>query len=197
MILIGLMVGLVICAILAVRAQRLLTAAIWLASASILVSSSLYLLGARELAVIELSVGAGLVTVLFVYAITIASDEAAVEQRSVLPRPLAGGLAVSAVLLLSWLALPLPGQPATTAQATFRQMLWQQRGADVLLQIVLLFIGAVGVLGLLATDHRPPTTGEELAAGSFVPRPIAPLTCEPSSVVQTPEPEAAREEVEV
>jgi uncharacterized MnhB-related membrane protein len=193
-ILIGLMVGLIICAIQALRAARLLSSALWLAATSALVSIVLYTLGAREVAVIELSVGAGLVTVLFVYAITIAGESPA-DQRSVLPRPLVWGLAGGAVLLLGWMALPLIGI-GVAAESTFRHTLWQQRSADVLVQIVLLFAGAIGVLGLLATDHRPPTTDEELAAGSFVPHPIAQFKGEPSSCVQTPEPEGTLEEVE-
>ncbi|MHB1482597.1 MAG: hydrogenase subunit MbhD domain-containing protein, partial [Bellilinea sp.] len=59
----------IVCAILAVRASRLLVSALWLAATSALVALEMYLLGAPEIAVIELSVGAGLVTILFVFAI--------------------------------------------------------------------------------------------------------------------------------
>jgi uncharacterized MnhB-related membrane protein len=162
MLYIWLTLGLVICAIQALRAARLLTAALWLGATSALLSIALYSLGAREVAVIELSVGAGLVTVLFVYAISVAGDEATTERRSVLPRPLAWGLVGGAVLLLGWMALPQIGVPVAAAESTFRHTLWQQRSADVLVQIVLLFVGVIGVLGLLATDHRPPTTDQHL-----------------------------------
>jgi uncharacterized MnhB-related membrane protein len=181
--------GLVVCAIQALRAARLLASALWLAAVSALLSIALYTLGAHEVAVIELSVGAGLITVLFVYAITVAGDDATIERRSVLPRPLAWGLAGGTALVLGWLVLPLPGLSATAAEATFKQMLWQQRGADALLQIVLLFIGAVGVLGILA-DHQPSTINAEI-------RSLASPVGQPAPFVQTPEPEAAPEEVEV
>jgi uncharacterized MnhB-related membrane protein len=181
--------GLVVCAIQALRAARLLASALWLAAVSALLSIALYTLGAHEVAVIELSVGAGLITVLFVYAITVAGDDATIERRSVLPRLLAWGLAGGTVLLLGWLVLPLPGLPATAAEATFKQMLWQQRGADALLQIVLLFIGAVGVLGLLA-DHQPSTIKAET-------RSLASPAGQPAPFVQMPKPGAAPEEVEV
>jgi uncharacterized MnhB-related membrane protein len=68
-------VGLLVCAVQAVRVQRLLNSALWLAGASALVALLIYMLGAPEVAVIELSVGAGLVTVLFVFAINIAGEE--------------------------------------------------------------------------------------------------------------------------
>ena len=85
-----LLVGIVICALGAVRSRRLLVSALWLAGCSAMVAVMMYLLGAREVAVIELSVGAGLVTVLFVFAINIAGEEIKVV-RSILPRPLAWG----------------------------------------------------------------------------------------------------------
>ncbi len=64
-----------ICAFMAFRTPRLLISALWLAGCSAILSILLYLMGAYQVAVIELSVGAGLVTVLFVFAISIAGDE--------------------------------------------------------------------------------------------------------------------------
>jgi NADH:ubiquinone oxidoreductase subunit 6 (subunit J) len=60
-----------ICAVQAVRARRLLHAALWLAGVSAMASLLIYGLGARQAAVIELSVGAGLVFILFVFAISV------------------------------------------------------------------------------------------------------------------------------
>ncbi len=73
------------CAIMAIIAKKLLSSAIWLAGTSALVALLIYLLGAPEVAVIELSVGAGLVTVLFVFAINIAGDEP-IKLRAIPPR---------------------------------------------------------------------------------------------------------------
>lgn len=66
--------GAVICALQAVRACRLLPAAIWLAGVSALTSLRLYSFGTREVAVVELSVGAGLVIILFVFAMSLAGE---------------------------------------------------------------------------------------------------------------------------
>lgn len=151
----------------AIRARRLLTSAIWLAGVSALVSIVLYLLGAHQVAVIELSVGAGLVTVLFVFAISIAGDDV-VDPHPVIPWPLLIGMSVLFVFLLGWYLLPAPVNPAPAASAagTLNETLWQSRGLDALVQVVLIFSGVLGLLGLLA-EAKPPLEGsaaEEVVA---------------------------------
>lgn len=152
--------GLLVCAIQAVRAQRLLPSALWLAGASALVSLLMYLLGAPEVAVIELSVGAGLVTVLFVFAINIAGEEP-LTQKPLLPQWLAWVFVLLAIGLLGWLLLPvfnivLPGPSYTD----FTSSLWQNRSLDALLQIVLIFAGILGVLGLLEEGKHHEAEGK-------------------------------------
>ena len=95
----------IIFAIQAIRAPRLLNSALWLAGVSAMVSLIFYLMSAHQVAVVELSVGAGLVTILFVFAISVAG-EAEFENTTVLPRPLIGGLASLYVALLAWYLLP-------------------------------------------------------------------------------------------
>jgi uncharacterized MnhB-related membrane protein len=142
--------GLLVCAVQAVRAQRLLLAALWLAGTSALVALEMYLLGAPEVAVIELSVGAGLVTVLFVFAINIAGEEV-MSALPVVPRPLARGLVLGSVLLLAWMNLDVLGlQVPVFEPLYFKVVLWENRLLDVLLQMALIFSGVLGVLGLLA-----------------------------------------------
>ena len=84
----GLVVAVVVCAFMAMRAKRLLSSALWLAGCSAFVSILFYLMGAAELAVIELSVGAGLVTVLFVLAITVAGEDSG-ELKAMIRKPIA------------------------------------------------------------------------------------------------------------
>jgi uncharacterized MnhB-related membrane protein len=131
------MVGMIVCAIQAIRVHRLLASALWLAGSSALVALWMYLLGAPEIAVIELSVGAGLVTVLFVFAINIAGEEA-LALRKLIPRPLAWVLVAASVILLGWLTLPgmIGAGGSGTAQPGFAQMLWGDRQLDMLLQVV-------------------------------------------------------------
>ncbi|HEX6386369.1 MAG TPA: hypothetical protein VF177_16985 [Anaerolineae bacterium] len=147
-------VGAVLCALLAVRARRLLTAALWLAGASALVSVSLYGLGAHETAVIELSVGAGLVTILFVFAIATAGEEA-MAAPAIVPSVLTWALVVTLLAALGWLILPAANGNVVAAEtpSTFTAVLWRDRGLDVLVQIGLIFAGVLGVLGLLSEDR--------------------------------------------
>ncbi len=148
------LLGTLACAVMAARGARLLHAALWLAATSVFLSLALYLLGADELAVIELSVGAGLVGVLFVFAIAVAGEDG-MRTRGPIPTWLAWALLVGAVAVLGWLILPLPLLPADAriSPSGFRQVLWEQRPLDLLGQLVLVFVGALGVVGL--TVERP------------------------------------------
>ena len=168
--------GAVICAVLAIYSKRLLASALWLAGASALVALILYTLGAHEVAVIELSVGAGLVTVLFVFAISIAGEEA-MDARAVLPRPLAWTLVIVSSILLGWMILPSISVGSPIVETSFAMMLWQDRGPDVLAQIALIFAGVLGVLGLLA-EARVPI--EKRVADKPVTQPIAAAPAQPA-----------------
>ncbi|HWT81435.1 MAG TPA: hydrogenase subunit MbhD domain-containing protein, partial [Candidatus Methylomirabilis sp.] len=119
----------------------------------------LYLLGAPEVAVVELSVGAGLVTVLFVFAINLTGDEA-LSARSVLPKPLAWGLVLLAVGLLAYFDLPRALIVPAPFASSFAEAVWNQRGLDVLLQVALIFAGVLGVLGLLSESSA--SSGQEV-----------------------------------
>jgi uncharacterized MnhB-related membrane protein len=142
-------VGALFCAVEAIRAERLLTSALWLAGTSALVSVAIYLLGAPEVAAVELSVGAGLVTVLFVFAINLTGKEA-VDERSLIPKPLAWVLIALAVGCLAVLLLPgVITLPSTEVEPHLREILWGTRRLDLWLQIVMIFSGVLGVLGLL------------------------------------------------
>jgi uncharacterized MnhB-related membrane protein len=145
-------VGILVCAIMAIRVNRLLHSALWLAGTSALVALMLYMLGAPEIAVIELSVGAGLVTVLFVFAINIAGEEKLTPGNS-LPKWL---VILGLVLVLGLLALMnLPFLSADFSEQmglTFLVALWHNRYLDLLLQLVLVFGGVMAMLGLLTDD---------------------------------------------
>jgi uncharacterized MnhB-related membrane protein len=149
-----------VCAWQAVRAPRLLLAALWLAGASALTALLMYRLGAPEVAVIELSVGAGLVTVLFVFAINIAGEEPPVALRSLVPKPLAALGVLCAIGLAATMVLPALRTPAVAGQVVhFPTVLWEQRGLDAVLQVVLIIGGVLAVLGLFA--ERRSRAGKE------------------------------------
>ncbi len=142
------------CAFMAFRARQLIVSALWLAGCSAILSILMYLLGAVQVAVIELSVGAGLVTVLFVFAISIAGDEP-IEIKSIIPRPIALIISLVSIVLLGFMTVSsLTSLPATT-EPSFSDMLWQQRGLDMLVQSGLLFAAVIGMLGLLSEAKVP------------------------------------------
>jgi len=152
--------GILISALMSLLSHRLLISALWLAGASALTALLLYLLGTPEIAVVELSVGAGLVTVLFVFAINIAGEEP-IPVKSLIPKPLAWIFLIITGFLLGYLIFPsLTGLEPTEAASGFMTDLWQYRQIDVVLQVVLIFSGALGVLGLLA-DEVPQHQNEE------------------------------------
>jgi NADH:ubiquinone oxidoreductase subunit 6 (subunit J) len=160
-----LIAAIIIFAIQTFRSKRLITSALWLAGVSALLSVVFFQLGGWQVAVIELSVGAGLVTILFVFAINIAGDEA-VEEQSVLPRSLVVGVVLLNALLMGWFLFPFDPHVMTGTEAPFSNILWQQRGLDILVQIVLIFAGVLGLLGLLAEAKAPldQSIAEEVAA---------------------------------
>ncbi len=185
MLTVVLVVGAVFCAIQAILANRLLIAALWLAGVSALVAITLYVLGAPQVAVVELSVGAGLVTVLFVFSISIAGDEA-MNTSKLVPGTLAWSLILLVVVLLGWTFLTTTGSaPAASTELPFTSIFWQQRQLDVLVQIVLIFVGVLGVLGLLVSAIVPAARARAEAAK---PEPARP-TLVPSSPVSPSRPE--------
>lgn len=149
-----LMAGILAFAIMALRAPKLLQSALWLSGASIMTGLLMYLLGAPEMGVIELSVGGGLVTILFVFAINITGEEH-IPAQYLLPRPVSIGLIAVSMALLGWLTLSafevyFPPLKASDLTA----ILWEDRQLDVMLHLVLIFAGVLGVLSLLATDKH-------------------------------------------
>ena len=143
------LLGAVFCAYRAIVAKRILSATIYLACISALVSAVIYMLGAAQVAVMELSVGAGLVTVLLVYALSVVGDDA-LDPASVIPKPLAFGAVGTVVILLGLMVFPAVQIHVGQGTSTLADALWQNRVLDVWIQIALIFSGVMGVLGLLS-----------------------------------------------
>ncbi len=184
-----LVAGAVLCAIQAIRVRELLLSALWLAGVSALTSATLYVMGAMEVAVIELSVGTGLVTVLFVFAIGITGGEAG-EAREIVPKPLAWLLVATTAVLLGLRALPAAAPVVQPSTALFRDVLWNARGLDVLVQIVLISAGCIGVLALVSGEQKTHAVDAQAPAEA---QPVDTWALESAAPVSTAEP--AHEEV--
>ena len=154
---IGLGLGAAFCAYRAMISKHLLPSALYLACVSALVTVTLYLLGAYEVAVIELSVGAGLVTVLLVYALSVVGEDV-FDPTSIVPKPLAFLLVAGIGGLVIWMAYPLAIHPNANGDTLLANVLWQDRALDVWVQIALIFSGVMGVLGLLSEKTQQQET---------------------------------------
>jgi hypothetical protein len=111
--------------------------------------------------------------VLFAFAIGIAGEDQ-IRLNPIIPRVVIWGLVLAAIALIGWLAIPfareafLPPaeQAAAAAEAPIQAVIWEQRQLDLLVQIVLIFSGVLGMLGLLAEAKAPlqRPVAEEIAA---------------------------------
>jgi NADH:ubiquinone oxidoreductase subunit 6 (subunit J) len=178
----ALTVVMLLCAYMAFRAKQLIVSALWLAGCSAILSLIMYLLGAYVVAVIELSVGAGLVTVLFVFAISIAGDES-IKIKSIIPRPIALIIALVSIVLLGFMTISSLVTLPVTTEPNFSEVLWQQRGLDMLVQSGLLFAAVIGMLGLLGEAKVPvkekkTVPAKEPQAGQPVVKPATTATQE-------------------
>lgn len=141
--------GASVCAYRAMISKHLLPSTLYLAGVSALVTVTLYLLGAYEVAVIELSVGAGLVTVLLVYVLSVIGEDVR-DPTSIVPKPLAFLLVAGIGGLAIWMAYPLMIHPNANGDVLLADVLWKHRALDVWVQVALIFSGVMGILGLLS-----------------------------------------------
>jgi uncharacterized MnhB-related membrane protein len=149
--------GAAFCAHRAMISRHLLPSTLYLACVSALATVTLYLLGAYEVAVIELSVGAGLVTVLLVYALSVVGEDV-FDPTSIVPKPLAFLLVAGIGGVVVWMAYPVVTQPNANGAVLLADVLWKQRALDVWVQVALIFSGVMGVLGLLSEKSHQTET---------------------------------------
>lgn len=146
--------------IMAVMARSLLKSAIYLAVVSAMLGAILYLLGATWAAVIEVSACSGLVTVIFISAISLSrikkddiqktyEDK---KQMRFLPYLLiVGGIAlIAAAFLVKDLSLT---QAAGTTAEDFRDIFWNTRQADIFGQIITILVGGIAVSVLFKENN--------------------------------------------
>ena len=155
MLIIAAVLVMVASASLAITVRWLLIAALCVAVTSAGTAALLYMLGAHEIAVIEFSVGTGLVPVLFVFAMSL-MGRAPSTHSSILPRTVAGGLTLLCVVLLGITLLPITPTAQDAALIPFSQVLWQDRSLDMLVQIVLIFAASLSILNVLRAFEAPP-----------------------------------------
>lgn len=154
-------IGICICGFQVIQAKNLTHSALWLAFTSALVSWLIYLLGAQILAVIELSVGAGVVTILLVFAINIVGNEQEVK-KPFIPQSVALFIIISAMIMIAGLLLPMDNPLNQLAKDPngLSLALWENRFLDTILQIILIFTCVLGVLSLMEKRETHQQTDE-------------------------------------
>lgn len=169
-----LVVGCCVCAYRTMIAKDILSATMFLACTSALTAALLFQLGATQVAVIELSVGAGLVTVLMVYAISVVGKDVS-DPKAIVPPIFAALICLAAIGIVLFVSLPLMPGIITRAAQPLIDTLWKNRVLDVWIQVVLLFAGVMGILGLLTDQTMPKnnTNNVDPAKSSFNPSPAS------------------------
>ena len=144
------MAGLLYSAHKATRVKGLLNAALWLSGTSALTSTLIYLMGSPGIAVIELSVGAGLVTVLFIFSISIIGDEK-ITSKIFIPKWLAISITVVAFGLLGIMTAidSIPVLKGVQAEL-IADTIWVDRKLDIDIQAALIISGILGILMIVA-----------------------------------------------
>ena len=147
----ALLIGLVIFSVLAILLKDLLRSAISLALASLVLGIIFFRMGAPYAGVFEISVVAGLVTVLFILtiALTKSGDEVRESRLAnvVFPLVFVAFLAIDA-LVMKGLIGKVPALASGAEAGTFGEVLWKGRTLDLVGQIAVILAGVFAVLAL-------------------------------------------------
>ena len=147
----ALLIGVVLCSVLAILLSDLLKSAISLAVASLLLGIVFFKMNAPYAGVFEISVVAGLVTVLFILtiALTKSGDEVRESRLAnvVFPIVFVAFLAIDA-LVMKGLIGKVPALASGAEAGTFGEVLWKGRTLDLVGQIAVILAGVFAVLAL-------------------------------------------------
>jgi NADH-quinone oxidoreductase subunit J len=149
-------------------AKDLLKAAVALAAASVFLSLVLFYHGAWVAGVFELSVCAGLITVLFVSTVSLTKDSDQNEEskisRFLLPAFLLFFIGID-IFAMKWIEghlLKATNAPIAASDVTkgFSEVFWGARTTDVLGQAALILAGVFAILALFKRTAAKPHAAE-------------------------------------
>jgi len=148
---IALLTGLVLFSALAVLARDLIKSAISLAVSSLLLGIVFFRMNAPFAGVFEISVVAGLITVLFILTIALTKSEGEVgESKAALwafPIFFVVFIVIDA-LVMKGLMNKVPALPGAAESGAFGDVLWKQRTFDLIGQLAVILAGVFAVLAL-------------------------------------------------
>jgi NADH:ubiquinone oxidoreductase subunit 6 (subunit J) len=151
-----LLVGLVLFSVMAILVKDLLKAAISLAVASLLLGIIFFRMNAPYAGVFEISVVAGLITVLFMLTIALTKGGDSAESKVAsfaFPAFFVVFIVIDA-LIMKKLIQKVPALPGPEEAGTFGQVLWNTRTLDLVGQIAVIFAGVFAVLALFRKGDK-------------------------------------------
>lgn len=152
-----LLILLVVFSILAILLRDLLKAALSLMVASALLAIIFFRMNAPFAGVFEISVVAGLITVLFISTIGLTKSEGDVKESKlpliIFPLFFVWFIIID-ILVMQSLLNSYPPVRATLETGTFGQIFWQKRTFDLVGQIGVIFAGVFCVLALFRKRNK-------------------------------------------
>ncbi len=159
-LILAMLVILIVAALMVVFSSRLLMGAISLAVTSIMVTLLMFKLNSPFAAVFELSICAGLITVIFITTISFVKPVAEEDLLEIRKRRIKKYIALPVILIIVGvvtsfvikpmvLALPATGQETSVANA-----LWNLRQVDILGQAIILLVGVFGIVVLFKEGQK-------------------------------------------
>ncbi len=162
----------VVCAVVAIVLKDNLLSVLSLASVSVLLSILFFQLGAPVAGVFELSVGAGLITVLIILTITFIQERAEKpSQGKTFAWSIFALVIVAALLFLFQKLSPtiyVNSLPTASGWGQVGEIFWKVRSFDLLPQVLIILAAAFGILAMLRKDKDEHKKGNEHKA-PFVP----------------------------
>lgn len=147
----ALLIGVVLFSVLAILLKDLLRSAISLAAASLLLGIIFFRMDAPYAGVFEISVVAGLITVLFILAIALTKAGEEVREPGaanvVFPLVFAAFIVIDALVMKGLLG-KVPALAAGAEAGSFGEVLWRGRTFDLVGQIAVILAGVFAVLAL-------------------------------------------------
>jgi NADH:ubiquinone oxidoreductase subunit 6 (subunit J) len=149
--------GLVLFSILAILSKDLIKSAISLALASLFLGILFFQMNAPYAGVFEISVVAGLITVLFMLTIALTKAEGDVREsklaRLIFPLVFVAFILID-VLVMKGLLQKVPALPETSESGAFGDVLWKQRTFDLVGQLAIILAGVFSVLALFRKRNK-------------------------------------------
>jgi len=153
-----LLVAMLVASAAAILAKDLLKSAIALAVSSLLLGIIFFQMGAPYAGVFEISVVAGLITVLFMLTIALTKQGGDVRESKTVKIVFPLFFIVFAlidILVMRGILARIPALAAAAETGTFGEVLWKERSLDLIGQLGVILAGVLAVLALFRKrDHH-------------------------------------------